>query len=358
MVATKGDAALVAALDRLALTVRGQRQSLAEQYSDLRGDVQSLQHHHTPAAEGKSAVELAESEAKARRLAERRLRDMEGKFHIDEQLRGDQTEELAETRAELERVKVDAAEEVRRASFQLRRAEEELADAKALSEAQADELVRHKQLEDELRRAIQRQVDEVESLQDQMQFLRDDLEERKEEVLNLHAELDGARNISHSRDVDEASEASGTTNASSAAGEGKPKRKSKLSALFGRRGSKSSSASKAASSASSAGGSSSVPTSTAAAFAAADAARVDTLMTKLEAEPGFEHTMRADAAAALAEHQQHVGKAFNALLERGPPTPHDQTGTISSNAPAAASAPAAAAGKTTSKWGFGKKKKG
>ena len=186
-----GNTAVVAALDRLAATVREQHQSMAEQYSGLRGD---LEHFGKPPPAAAPKVGTAEhhlvaAEAAARRLAERRLREAAADASAREQT----IQELRET---LERTKLDAAEELRRLTFQLRLTQDELADAKRQLDEQADEMVVLRQREGEANRAAEAAKDDLEALSETMSTaaalearLQAKLEQRDAELASRDAEL-------------------------------------------------------------------------------------------------------------------------------------------------------------------------
>ena len=186
-----GNTAVAAALDRLAATVREQHQSMAEQYSGLRGDLEHFGKPPPAAAPtvGTAELHLVAAEAAARRLAERRLREAAADASAREQT----IQELRET---LERTKLDAAEELRRLTFQLRLTQDELADAKRQLDEQADEMVVHRQREGEANRAAEAAKDDLEALSETMATaaarevrLQAQLDERDAELASRDAEL-------------------------------------------------------------------------------------------------------------------------------------------------------------------------
>jgi hypothetical protein len=383
-----GNTAVAAALDRLAATVREQHQSMAEQYSGLRGD---LEHFGKPLPAAAPKVGTAEhhlvaAEAAARRLAERRLREAAADASAREQT----IQELRET---LERTKLDAAEELRRLTFQLRLTQDELADAKRQLDEQADEMVVLRQREGEANRAAEAAKDDLEALSETMSTaaaqearLQAKLEQRDAELASRDAEL-------ASRDVELAELAAAleserqasarpslsaslrsevsdvdTSASASVAGEpsvvsGKPKRKARLGlpSLMRRRPSASAAAPATALAAATATAATTATIAGAGAAASAAAAvtaavtasvaavdpRLDALMAKVAAEPSLVGTTRSDAARVLAEQGGHVGKAFNELQLV------DRLDQAFHKAPSGGLATASATAKAASRFSFG-----
>lgn len=378
-----GNTAVVAALDRLAATVREQHQSMAEQYSGLRGD---LEHFGKPPPAAAPKVGTAEhhlvaAEAAARRLAERRLREAAADASAREQT----IQELRET---LERTKLDAAEELRRLTFQLRLTQDELADAKRQLDEQADEMVVLRQREGEANRAAEAAKDDLEALSETMSTaaalearLQAKLEQRDAELASRDAELaelaaalESERQASARPSLSaslrsELSDAD-TSASASVAGDpsvvsGKPKRKARLGlpSLMRRRPSASAAApatalaaatATAATTATIAGAGAGAAASAAAAVTAAVTAsvaavdpRLDALMAKVAAEPSLVGTTRSDAARVLAEQGGHVGKAFNELQLV------DRLDQAFHKAPSGGLATASATAKAASRFSFG-----
>ena len=386
-----GNTAVAAALDRLAATVREQHQSMAEQYSGLRGDLEHFGKPPPAAAPtvGTAELHLVAAEAAARRLAERRLREAAADASAREQT----IQELRET---LERTKLDAAEELRRLTFQLRLTQDELADAKRQLDEQADEMVVHRQREGEANRAAEAAKDDLEALSETMATaaarevrLQAQLDERDAELASRDAELaELAAALERERQASarpslsaslrsEVSDADTSASASVAADpsvvSGKPKRKARLGlpSLMRRRPSASAAAPATALAAATAATTTLATTATVAgAVAGAGAAdtaasasaavtasvaavdpRLEALMAKVAAEPRLLGTTRSDAARVLAEQGGHVGKAFNELqlderrIERLDPAVHQ--------APSGGLATASATAKAASRFSFG-----
>jgi myosin heavy subunit len=376
-----GNTAVVAALDRLALTVREQHQSMAEQYSGLRGD---LEHFGKPPPAAAPKVGTAEhhlvaAEAAARRLAERRLREAAADASAREQT----IQELRET---LERTKLDAAEELRRLTFQLRLTQDELADAKRQLDEQADEMVVLRQREGEANRAAEAAKDDLEALSETMSTaaalearLQAKLEQRDAELASRDAELaelaaalESERQASARPSLSaslrsEVSDAD-TSASASVAGDpsvvsGKTKRKARLGlpSLMRRRPSASAAAPATALAAATvtaattatiagAGAAASAAAAVTAAVTASVAAvdpRLDALMAKVAAEPSLVGTTRSDAARVLAEQGGHVGKAFNELQLV------DRLDQAFHKAPSGGLATASATAKAASRFSFG-----
>jgi len=376
-----GNSAVAAALDRLAATVREQHQSMAEQYSGLRGD---LEHFGKPLPAAAPKVGTAEhhlvaAEAAARRLAERRLREAAADASAREQT----IQELRET---LERTKLDAAEELRRLTFQLRLTQDELADAKRQLDEQADEMVVLRQREGEANRAAEAAKDDLEALSETMSTaaaqearLRAKLEQRDAELASRDAELaelaaalESERQASARPSLSASlrSEVSDvdTSASASVAGEpsvvsGKPKRKARLGlpSLMRRRPSASAAAPATALAAATATAATTATIAGAGAAASAAAAvtaavtasvaavdpRLDALMAKVAAEPSLVGTTRSDAARVLAEQGGHVGKAFNELQLV------DRLDQAFHKAPSGGLATASATAKAASRFSFG-----
>ena len=382
-----GNTAVAAALDRLAATVREQHQSMAEQYSGLRGDLEHFGKPPPAAAPtvGTAELHLVAAEAAARRLAERRLREAAADASAREQT----IQELRET---LERTKLDAAEELRRLTFQLRLTQDELADAKRQLDEQADEMVVLRQREGEANRAAEAAKDDLEALSETMSTaaaqearLRAKLEQRDAELASRDAELasrdaelaelaaalESERQASARPSLSaslrsEVSDAD-TSASASVAGDpsvvsGKPKRKARLGlpSLMRRRPSASAAAPATALAAATA------TAATTATIAGADAAasaaavtaavtasvaavdpRLDALMAKVAAEPSLVGTTRSDAARVLAEQGGHVGKAFNELQLV------DRIDQAFHKAPSGGLATASATAKAASRFSFG-----
>lgn len=386
-----GNTAVAAALDRLAATVREQHQSMAEQYSGLRGDLEHFGKPPPAAAPtvGTAELHLVAAEAAARRLAERRLREAAADASAREQT----IQELRET---LERTKLDAAEELRRLTFQLRLTQDELADAKRQLDEQADEMVVLRQREGEANRAAEAAKDDLEALSETMATaaarevrLQAQLDERDAELASRDAELaELAAALERERQASarpslsaslrsEVSDADTSASASVAADpsvvSGKPKRKARLGlpSLMRRRPSASAAAPATALAAATAATTTLATTATVAgAVAGAGAAdtaasasaavtasvaavdpRLEALMAKVAAEPRLLGTTRSDAARVLAEQGGHVGKAFNELqlderrIERLDPAVHQ--------APSGGLATASATAKAASRFSFG-----
>ena len=376
-----GNTAVAAALDRLAATVREQHQSMAEQYSGLRGD---LEHFGKPPPAAAPKVGTAEhhlvaAEAAARRLAERRLREAAADASAREQT----IQELRET---LERTKLDAAEELRRLTFQLRLTQDELADAKRQLDEQADEMVVLRQREGEANRAAEAAKDDLEALSETMSTaaalearLQAKLEQRDAELASRDAELaELAAALERERQASarpslsaslrsEVSDAD-TSASASVAGDpsvvsGKPKRKARLGlpSLMRRRPSASAAAPATALAAATvtaattatiagAGAAASAAAAVTAAVTASVAAvdpRLDALMAKVAAEPSLVGTTRSDAARVLAEQGGHVGKAFNELQLV------DRIDQAFHKAPSGGLATASATAKAASRFSFG-----
>jgi myosin heavy subunit len=382
-----GNTAVAAALDRLAATVREQHQSMAEQYSGLRGDLEHFG-KPLPAAAPKvgTAEHLVAAEAAARRLAERRLREAAADASAREQT----IQELRET---LERTKLDAAEELRRLTFQLRLTQDELADAKRQLDEQADEMVVLRQREGEANRAAEAAKDDLEALSETMSTaaaqearLRAKLEQRDAELASRDAELasrdaelaelaaalESERQASARPSLSASlrSEVSDvdTSASASVAGEpsvvsGKPKRKARLGlpSLMRRRPSASAAAPATALAAATATAATTATIAGADAAASAAAAvtaavtasvaavdpRLDALMAKVAAEPSLVGTTRSDAARVLAEQGGHVGKAFNELQLV------DRIDQAFHKAPSGGLATASATAKAASRFSFG-----
>jgi myosin heavy subunit len=389
-----GNTAVAAALDRLAATVREQHQSMAEQYSGLRGDLEHFG-KPLPAAAPKvgTAEHLVAAEAAARRLAERRLREAAADASAREQT----IQELRET---LERTKLDAAEELRRLTFQLRLTQDELADAKRQLDEQADEMVVLRQREGEANRAAEAAKDDLEALSETMSTaaaqearLRAKLEQRDAELASRDAELASRDAELASRDAELAELAAAleserqasarpslsaslrsevsdvdTSASASVAGEpsvvsGKPKRKARLGlpSLMRRRPSASAAAPATALAAATATAATTATIAGADAAASAAAAvtaavtasvaavdpRLDALMAKVAAEPSLVGTTRSDAARVLAEQGGHVGKAFNELQLV------DRIDQAFHKAPSGGLATASATAKAASRFSFG-----
>ena len=375
-----GNTAVAAALDRLAATVREQHQSMAEQYSGLRGDLEHFG-KPLPAAAPKvgTAEHLVAAEAAARRLAERRLREAAADASAREQT----IQELRET---LERTKLDAAEELRRLTFQLRLTQDELADAKRQLDEQADEMVVLRQREGEANRAAEAAKDDLEALSETMSTaaaqearLRAKLEQRDAELASRDAELaelaaalESERQASARPSLSASlrSEVSDvdTSASASVAGEpsvvsGKPKRKARLGlpSLMRRRPSASAAAPATALAAATATAATTATIAGAGAAASAAAAvtaavtasvaavdpRLDALMAKVAAEPSLVGTTRSDAARVLAEQGGHVGKAFNELQLV------DRLDQAFHKAPSGGLATASATAKAASRFSFG-----
>ena len=383
-----GNTAVAAALDRLAATVREQHQSMAEQYSGLRGD---LEHFGKPLPAAAPKVGTAEhhlvaAEAAARRLAERRLREAAADASAREQT----IQELRET---LERTKLDAAEELRRLTFQLRLTQDELADAKRQLDEQADEMVVLRQREGEANRAAEAAKDDLEALSETMSTaaaqearLQAKLEQRDAELASRDAELasrdaelaelaaalESERQASARPSLSASlrSEVSDvdTSASASVAGEpsvvsGKPKRKARLGlpSLMRRRPSASAAAPATALTAATATAATTATIAGAGAAASAAAAvtaavtasvaavdpRLDALMAKVAAEPSLVGTTRSDAARVLAEQGGHVGKAFNELQLV------DRLDQAFHKAPSGGLATASATAKAASRFSFG-----
>lgn len=386
-----GNTAVAAALDRLAATVREQHQSMAEQYSGLRGDLEHFGKPPPAAAPtvGTAELHLVAAEAAARRLAERRLREAAADASAREQT----IQELRET---LERTKLDAAEELRRLTFQLRLTQDELADAKRQLDEQADEMVVLRQREGEANRAAEAAKDDLEALSETMATaaarevrLQAQLDERDAELASRDAELaELAAALERERQASarpslsaslrsEVSDADTSASVSVAADpsvvSGKPKRKARLGlpSLMRRRPSASAAAPATALAAATAATTTLATTATVAgAVAGAGAAdtaasasaavtasvaavdpRLEALMAKVAAEPRLLGTTRSDAARVLAEQGGHVGKAFNELqlderrIERLDPAVHQ--------APSGGLATASATAKAASRFSFG-----
>ena len=386
-----GNTAVAAALDRLAATVREQHQSMAEQYSGLRGDLEHFGKPPPAAAPtvGTAELHLVAAEAAARRLAERRLREAAADASAREQT----IQELRET---LERTKLDAAEELRRLTFQLRLTQDELADAKRQLDEQADEMVVLRQREGEANRAAEAAKDDLEALSETMATaaarevrLQAQLDQRDAELASRDAELaELAAALERERQASarpslsaslrsEVSDADTSASASVAADpsvvSGKPKRKARLGlpSLMRRRPSASAAAPATALAAATAATTTLATTATVAgAVAGAGAAdtaasasaavtasvaavdpRLEALMAKVAAEPRLLGTTRSDAARVLAEQGGHVGKAFNELqlderrIERLDPAVHQ--------APSGGLATASATAKAASRFSFG-----
>ena len=370
-----GNTAVAAALDRLAATVREQHQSMAEQYSGLRGD---LEHFGKPPPAAAPKVGTAEhhlvaAEAAARRLAERRLREAAADASAREQT----IQELRET---LERTKLDAAEELRRLTFQLRLTQDELADAKRQLDEQADEMVVLRQREGEANRAAEAAKDDLEALSETMSTaaalearLQAKLEQRDAELASRDAELaelaaarESERQASARPSLSaslrsEVSDAD-TSASASVAGDpsvvsGKPKRKARLGlpSLMRRRPSASAAAPATALAAATAtiAGADAAASAAAAVTAAVTASvaavdpRLDALMAKVAAEPSLVGTTRSDAARVLAEQGGHVGKAFNELQLV------DRLDQAFHKAPSGGLATASATAKAASRFSFG-----
>jgi hypothetical protein len=383
-----GNTAVAAALDRLAATVREQHQSMAEQYSGLRGD---LEHFGKPLPAAAPKVGTAEhhlvaAEAAARRLAERRLREAAADASAREQT----IQELRET---LERTKLDAAEELRRLTFQLRLTQDELADAKRQLDEQADEMVVLRQREGEANRAAEAAKDDLEALSETMSTaaaqearLRAKLEQRDAELASRDAELasrdaelaelaaalESERQASARPSLSASlrSEVSDvdTSASASVAGEpsvvsGKPKRKARLGlpSLMRRRPSASAAAPATALAAATATAATTATIAGAGAAASAAAAvtaavtasvaavdpRLDALMAKVAAEPSLVGTTRSDAARVLSEQGGHGGKAFNELQLV------DRLDQAFHKAPSGGLATASATAKAASRFSFG-----
>jgi len=376
-----GNSAVAAALDRLAATVREQHQSMAEQYSGLRGD---LEHFGKPLPAAAPKVGTAEhhlvaAEAAARRLAERRLREAAADASAREQT----IQELRET---LERTKLDAAEELRRLTFQLRLTQDELADAKRQLDEQADEMVVLRQREGEANRAAEAAKDDLEALSETMSTaaaqearLQAKLEQRDAELASRDAELaelaaalESERQASARPSLSASlrSEVSDvdTSASASVAGEpsvvsGKPKRKARLGlpSLMRRRPSASAAAPATALTAATATAATTATIAGAGAAASAAAAvtasvtasvaavdpRLDALMAKVAAEPSLVGTTRSDAARVLTEQGGHVGKAFNELQLV------DRLDQAFHKAPSGGLATASATAKAASRFSFG-----
>ena len=383
-----GNTAVAAALDRLAATVREQHQSMAEQYSGLRGDLEHFGKPPPAAAPtvGTAELHLVAAEAAARRLAERRLREAAADASAREQT----IQELRET---LERTKLDAAEELRRLTFQLRLTQDELADAKRQLDEQADEMVVLRQREGEANRAAEAAKDDLEALSETMSTaaaqearLRAKLEQRDAELASRDAELasrdaelaelaaalESERQASARPSLSASlrSEVSDvdTSASASVAGEpsvvsGKPKRKARLGlpSLMRRRPSASAAAPATALAAATvtaattatiagAGAAASAAAAVTAAVTASVAAvdpRLDALMAKVAAEPSLVGTTRSDAARVLAEQGGHVGKAFNELQLV------DRIDQAFHKAPSGGLATASATAKAASRFSFG-----
>ena len=393
-----GNTAVAAALDRLAATVREQHQSMAEQYSGLRGDLEHFGKPPPAAAPtvGTAELHLVAAEAAARRLAERRLREAAADASAREQT----IQELRET---LERTKLDAAEELRRLTFQLRLTQDELADAKRQLDEQADEMVVLRQREGEANRAAEAAKDDLEALSETMATaaarevrLQAQLDQRDAELASRDAELaELAAALERERQASarpslsaslrsEVSDADTSASASVAADpsvvSGKPKRKARLGlpSLMRRRPSASAAAPTTALAAATAAtttlattatvagavaGAGAADTGAGAADTAASASaavtasvaavdpRLEALMAKVAAEPRLLGTTRSDAARVLAEQGGHVGKAFNELqlderrIERLDPAVHQ--------APSGGLATASATAKAASRFSFG-----
>ena len=398
-----GNTAVAAALDRLAATVREQHQSMAEQYSGLRGDLEHFGKPPPAAAPtvGTAELHLVAAEAAARRLAERRLREAAADASAREQT----IQELRET---LERTKLDAAEELRRLTFQLRLTQDELADAKRQLDEQADEMVVLRQREGEANRAAEAAKDDLEALSETMATaaarevrLQAQLDQRDAELASRDAELaELAAALERERQASarpslsaslrsEVSDADTSASASVAADpsvvSGKPKRKARLGlpSLMRRRPSASAAAPATALAAATAATTTLATTATVAgavagagaaetaasasaavtasvtavvaasvtASVAADDPRLEALMAKVAAEPRLLGTTRSDAARVLAEQGGHVGKAFNELqlderrIERLDPAVHQ--------APSGGLATASATAKAASRFSFG-----
>jgi myosin heavy subunit len=375
-----GNTAVAAALDRLAATVREQHQSMAEQYSGLRGDLEHFG-KPLPAAAPKvgTAEHLVAAEAAARRLAERRLREAAADASAREQT----IQELRET---LERTKLDAAEELRRLTFQLRLTQDELADAKRQLDEQADEMVVLRQREGEANRAAEAAKDDLEALSETMSTaaaqearLQAKLEQRDAELASRDAELaelaaalESERQASARPSLSASlrSEVSDvdTSASASVAGEpsvvsGKPKRKARLGlpSLMRRRPSASAAAPATALAAATATAATTATIAGAGAAASAAAAvtaavtasvaavdpRLDALMAKVAAEPSLVGTTRSDAARVLTEQGGHVGKAFNELQLV------DRLDQAFHKAPSGGLATASATAKAASRFSFG-----
>jgi myosin heavy subunit len=382
-----GNTAVAAALDRLAATVREQHQSMAEQYSGLRGDLEHFG-KPLPAAAPKvgTAEHLVAAEAAARRLAERRLREAAADASAREQT----IQELRET---LERTKLDAAEELRRLTFQLRLTQDELADAKRQLDEQADEMVVLRQREGEANRAAEAAKDDLEALSETMSTaaaqearLQAKLEQRDAELASRDAELASrdaelaelaaaleserqasarpslsASLRSEVSDVDTSASASVAGDPSVVSG--KPKRKARLGlpSLMRRRPSASAAAPATALAAATATAATTATIAGAGAAASAAAAvtaavtasvaavdpRLDALMAKVAAEPSLVGTTRSDAARVLAEQGGHVGKAFNELQLV------DRIDQAFHKAPSGGLATASATAKAASRFSFG-----
>ena len=396
-----GNTAVAAALDRLAATVREQHQSMAEQYSGLRGDLEHFGKPPPAAAPtvGTAELHLVAAEAAARRLAERRLREAAADASAREQT----IQELRET---LERTKLDAAEELRRLTFQLRLTQDELADAKRQLDEQADEMVVLRQREGEANRAAEAAKDDLEALSETMATaaarevrLQAQLDQRDAELASRDAELaelaELAAALERERQASarpslsaslrsEVSDADTSASASVAADpsvvSGKPKRTARLGlpSLMRRRPSASAAAPATALAAATAAttpwattatvagavaGAGAADTGAGAADTAASASaavtasvaavdpRLEALMAKVAAEPRLHGTTRSDAARVLAEQGGHVGKAFNELqlderrIERLDPAVHQ--------APSGGLATASATAKAASRFSFG-----
>ena len=376
-----GNTAVVAALDRLAATVREQHQSMAEQYSGLRGDLEHFGKPPPAAAPtvGTAELHLVAAEAAARRLAERRLREAAADASAREQT----IQELRET---LERTKLDAAEELRRLTFQLRLTQDELADAKRQLDEQADEMVVLRQREGEANRAAEAAKDDLEALSETMSTaaalearLQATLEQRDAELASRDAELaELAAALERERQASarpslsaslrsEVSDAD-TSASASVAGDpsvvsGKPKRKARLGlpSLMRRRPSASAAAPATALAAATATAATTATIAGADAAASAAAAvtaavtasvaavdpRLDALMAKVAAEPSLVGTTRSDAARVLAEQGGHVGKAFNELQLV------DRLDQAFHKAPSGGLATASATAKAASRFSFG-----
>ncbi|KOO29047.1 hypothetical protein Ctob_003887 [Chrysochromulina tobinii] len=302
-----GNTAVAAALDRLAATVREQHQSMAEQYSGLRGDLEHFG-KPLPAAAPKvgTAEHLVAAEAAARRLAERRLREAAADASAREQT----IQELRET---LERTKLDAAEELRRLTFQLRLTQDELADAKRQLDEQADEMVVLRQREGEANRAAEAAKDDLEALSETMSTaaaqearLRAKLEQRDAELASRDAEL-------ASRDAELAELAAALESERQASA--RPSLSASLRSEV-----------------------SDVDTSASASVAGEPS---------VAAEPSLVGTTRSDAARVLAEQGGHVGKAFNELQLV------DRLDQAFHKAPSGGLATASATAKAASRFSFG-----
>ena len=157
---------VLAAFDRLSAQVHAQRRTMADQLSSLKADLSAESRHTEPSRpRSADANELREDSMRDSQL----LRQAEAELTVRAKAH---TALVAAHRIELERVRHETREEERRLSFALRRAEDELADARRLTEEQADKLVVLSQKEAESRRAAARAEEELAEEQAESESLR------------------------------------------------------------------------------------------------------------------------------------------------------------------------------------------